>query len=375
MSQPHPEESVFVSEFWEDAQFNLDDIENLLVQYDKDPDKTDIVKQLIDRLHSLSSIFRFGSHNIPAKLCETITAVLDRIQKNKIAATEMLLDTIISSIEHLSLFAEKIFTNQFVDEGLINTQRRALEPLTSCHRSRVDQAAADALTAISTVYSKENDSAPRRQMPSKHPIMDITKTKDRDGDLAYFRELIERLEGFYKDWSGRSEFILHLYMAMAMANEANANIDENQLRAAVFMHDFGMAFVPGDLLRRPDKISKDEKSLLHDHTLVGAEMLYRIGGWEEAATIVLQHHERDDAQGYPEGLTSRGICDGAKILSIADTVYAMSHKQSYRSHARPILRVISEINNKGGIQFDRQWVSVFNKVLRSSAGKKLIMPD
>ncbi|WP_394392914.1 HD-GYP domain-containing protein [Shewanella woodyi] len=87
----------------------------------------------------------------------------------------------------------------------------------------------------------------------------------------------------------------------------------------------------------------------------------------EAAQIVLQHHEQVDGAGYPNHLTGDKICDGAKIIAIADTFDARSHERAHHTLLkRPLVRTMNEINNFSGTQFDPYWVEIFNQVVGES---------
>jgi HD-GYP domain-containing protein (c-di-GMP phosphodiesterase class II) len=132
-----------------------------------------------------------------------------------------------------------------------------------------------------------------------------------------------------------------------------------------------MVFVAGDQLDKPARLVAAENKALHEHPFVAAELMQRLGGWDEAVRIVMQHHERQDGSGYPERISGDGICGGAQMLAIADTVYAITHKQAYRNTSRPVLHAVAEINSCADTQFSRHWVDVFNKVIRKTGGSLL----
>jgi HD-GYP domain-containing protein (c-di-GMP phosphodiesterase class II) len=97
------------------------------------------------------------------------------------------------------------------------------------------------------------------------------------------------------------------------------------------------------------------------------DILHKMGGWEEAAEIVLQHHEHCNGGGYPKGLEENEICAGAKILAIADTFDACRYARAYRTELkRPLIRAILEINRQADVQFSRQWVDTFNLVAKNN---------
>jgi len=79
------------------------------------------------------------------------------------------------------------------------------------------------------------------------------------------------------------------------------------------------------------------------------------------AEVVLQHHERLDGSGYPQGLSSRDILMKAKILAVADVVEAMASFRPYRP-ARGIDEALEEISRNKGILYDAEVVDVCLKL-------------
>ncbi len=96
------------------------------------------------------------------------------------------------------------------------------------------------------------------------------------------------------------------------------------LRLAALIHDIGKIAVPAEILAKPGRLSEVEFNLIRQHARAGYEILAAIDFDAPVAEIVLQHHERLDGSGYPEGLAGAQILFEARILAVADTVEAMS---------------------------------------------------
>jgi two-component system, cell cycle response regulator len=92
-------------------------------------------------------------------------------------------------------------------------------------------------------------------------------------------------------------------------------------------------------------------------------MLSRIRVWEKAAPIVLQHHERADGTGYPDGLVDHDICLGARILAVCDAWDAMRNDDENRA-AIPPQQALAEMEAHVGAQFDADVVSTFRALDR-----------
>ncbi|MCI0507812.1 MAG: HD domain-containing protein, partial [Gammaproteobacteria bacterium] len=186
-------------------------------------------------------------------------------------------------------------------------------------------------------------------------------------DLKFFAQIIENAEQRSPFWGGRSQRILNI--ALDMNNEAGIKVDSAQLEAAVYLHDFGMAFLPLHILHKGDRLSENEYRSVQLHTRMGAALLGDNPYWQKAAEIIIQHHERQDGRGYPNQLTGEQICEGAKILAIADSFEAMTNQRANRTTRIPLSQALKEINQNAGSQFSPFWVDVFINVIRKKTRK------
>jgi putative nucleotidyltransferase with HDIG domain len=104
----------------------------------------------------------------------------------------------------------------------------------------------------------------------------------------------------------------------------------NGIRVAGLLHDVGKMVVPAEILSKPGKISEHEFSIIKTHPIVGYEILKKVEFPWPVTDAILQHHERLDGSGYPNGLSGDQITLEAKILGAADVVEAMSSHRPYR---------------------------------------------
>ena len=102
------------------------------------------------------------------------------------------------------------------------------------------------------------------------------------------------------------------------------------IHVAGLLHDVGKVAVPSEILSKPGKINQYEFSIIKNHCQVGYDILQRIDFPWPVTRAVLQHHERLDGSGYPEGLSGEDIVLEARILGVADVVEAMSSHRPYR---------------------------------------------
>jgi len=123
------------------------------------------------------------------------------------------------------------------------------------------------------------------------------------------------------------------------------------LRIAGLLHDIGKISIPAEILAKPGRLSDGEMILIRSHAQVGYDILAHIDfPWPVARTI-LEHHERMDGSGYPNGLLKEAILMEARILAVADVVEAMVSHRPYRpTRGREI--ALDEIRKEKGTLYD-----------------------
>lgn len=104
----------------------------------------------------------------------------------------------------------------------------------------------------------------------------------------------------------------------------------DSIYTAARVHDIGKVFIPADILTRPGRISDIEFMLIQTHSKNGYEILKLLDFYQPIAEIVLQHHERLNGTGYPQGLKGEEIMIEARILAVADVMEAMHSHRPYR---------------------------------------------
>ena len=123
------------------------------------------------------------------------------------------------------------------------------------------------------------------------------------------------------------------------------------LRVAGQLHDVGKIAVPAEILAKPGKLSAIELRLIREHPQAGYDVLAGVELPWPVAQVALQHHERMDGSGYPQGLKGEAILLEARIMAVADVVEAMSSHRPYRP-GLGIGKALAEIERGRGTAYD-----------------------
>jgi PAS domain S-box-containing protein len=165
----------------------------------------------------------------------------------------------------------------------------------------------------------------------------------------------------------------HRVADLARAIAAEMNLAGEQIEGihmAGTIHDIGKISVPAEILTKPGKLTEIEYGLVKTHPLAGHDILKDIDFPWPVADAVLQHHERIDGSGYPEGLKGEAILPEARILAVADVVEAIASHRPYRP-SLGIEAAIEEIYKNRLILYDSNVVDACIKLFREK-GYKLI---
>ncbi|THB78033.1 MAG: response regulator [Desulfobacteraceae bacterium] len=126
------------------------------------------------------------------------------------------------------------------------------------------------------------------------------------------------------------------------------------------MHDIGKIGIPDKILLKPGKLNHVEFETIKTHTLIGARLLSQSKSkiLEMARQIALNHHEKYDGTGYPNGLQGESIPLEGRICAIADTFDALTSKRPYKN-PYPFDVTYDILKKERGRQFDPRILDMF----------------
>jgi len=163
--------------------------------------------------------------------------------------------------------------------------------------------------------------------------------------------------------AGHQRRVTELSVAIAEVLDLDETRIEG-LRVAGLMHDIGKLAIPAELLSKPSRLTETEYDLIRGHPETARSILGTVEFPWPISEIVIQHHERLDGSGYPNGLKGDGILLEARILAVADVVEAMSSHRPYRP-ALGIEEALAEIRNGAGERYDASVVEACVELFES----------
>jgi putative two-component system response regulator len=153
-------------------------------------------------------------------------------------------------------------------------------------------------------------------------------------------------------------------LAVVLGREMGLSEDEVYgLRMASVIHDLGKITVPAGILAKPGKLSELEYALIKNQVRTGYDILKQMEFPWPLAEIILQHHERLDGSGYPQGLKNGQIMLQARILAVADVFETIASHRPYRP-SLGLQRAMDELDNSKGIHFDPDVVDTFLRLVK-----------
>lgn len=208
----------------------------------------------------------------------------------------------------------------------------------------------------------------------------IERHKDLQERVRYLDALRDNLEGIIEAIGIAIEERHNPYafehqnrvadMARSIAQEMG--FSEERVRGvqlAGILHDVGEIRIPEAVLCKPDALTDDELITIKEHPQLGYDILKQVTLPWPVAQAILQHHERLDGSGYPNGLKGNDILPEARIIAVADTIDALAFQQR-PSHPRlGIPTALLEIEKNKGTLFDEAVVDAAIKLFRDKEFK------
>lgn len=167
--------------------------------------------------------------------------------------------------------------------------------------------------------------------------------------------------------SGHSERVAEYATEIAKFINLSKEDQLNIYRASI-LHDVGKIGIPDAILNKPNALNEEEWAIMKSHPERGEAICSKLNFAQEILPIIRYHHEHYDGKGYPDALSGEKIPFLARLVSIADTVDAITSSRPYRA-AGTFEKACAELQKGSGTQFDPALVEAFVNLYNKNSAK------
>ncbi len=226
----------------------------------------------------------------------------------------------------------------------------------------------DNLIAIEQAEHAKSEKAPATYQPTNFVPPSVPPGVEDKEELV--PEVVEMVKALASTLYSKSEYNKVHHLETARLSELLAKVmglsqgQVEQIRVAGLLHDVGTLSIPQDLMQKDGIYTQEEKEIIKQHPILGAQLLRPIRALRDVCEILEHHHERWDGTGYPNGMSGEEIPLAARIIHIVESYHAMISDRPYRP-AMSTERAIQALREGAGSQFDPFLVDIFIAVLNS----------
>jgi len=120
-----------------------------------------------------------------------------------------------------------------------------------------------------------------------------------------------------------------------------------ELGISALLHEIGMLKLPSNIYLSQRKLTPQEQKAIISHPILGYSMLKSFNFPLAVCLAALEHHERENATGYPRNLTSEKISLYAKIIAVACSYEALSSKRPHKEAKDGYTGMLELLKNEG----------------------------
>jgi putative two-component system response regulator len=145
-----------------------------------------------------------------------------------------------------------------------------------------------------------------------------------------------------------------------------------QMGVAAILHDVGKIHVPDHILKKPGKLTDEERAIMEQHTVIGERILSKTRFFDEARRIARSHHENWDGSGYPDATVGDATPLSARIVHVVDVFDALISPRVYKPAWR-FDDAADWIRDHAGQWFDPAVVAAMCGLVRSGDLKRSML--
>jgi len=332
----------------------LQDIEGIINGIEDDGFSIVKLDKLFRSLHSMKGNCSVCFIDPLVAVLHSLEEIVDGMRSGQIAYHCDLGSVINVVLEQVGGLLQQLYSKQSADRLMLDKLQFGLDTL---YASESEQNRASLARYLLDEISVEFSNAPL-SVKNASLLVKMKYTDVQHKDIEQFRQFSHKLNPLLGYTEKRSERILKLCQLINL--ECPTAVNQAQLSAAAYMHNMGMAVV---LQHRLDEAAKRQAE--RNHPKVGAKLLNKHLGWDDAVAMVKSYKERFDGTGFPDALKGAFIPQGALILSIAILFIDGVWGKSGGDYRKSAMHAIQQVNVESGKGFPPHLVASFNVAIRN----------
>jgi HD-GYP domain-containing protein (c-di-GMP phosphodiesterase class II) len=330
-----------------------------LIELELTPKDNELQRALFRSVHTIKGDLGLVSFTPMINVLQHLEDLLDLLRKGEIDYTSNMSDLVLLLMDKVKVFVESCvkYGQAEYDGELNDAVIDIISEIDGANQPRHEGLLAKAVNLIEPSRQLYQEDVPSQNVVNlARTGIPKNLTPEQQVDLLFFRELMKPIEKRAGYAEGRGDRIAKLAFYINALSEKP--IDTSQLAVACYVHDFGISFMPAEVVNKETELTSLEQNLLRSHVYKSARLLENLSIWDEARKMVMQHHEFMDGTGYPMGLKNDEICDGAKLLGILDKYDGLINatEDTKQSKKGAVITINREFKGK----LSGHWLRLFN---------------
>ncbi|MGB3725290.1 MAG: HD domain-containing phosphohydrolase [Glaciecola sp.] len=333
--------------------------EQTLVELELRPQDKELQRALFRSVHTIKGDLGLVGFTPMVEVLQYMEDILDMLRKGEMAYSSLLSDLVLKLMDKVNRFVDNCIkhTKAEYDKQAIDATIAVIKKFTPSNSKQHDTLFTQAIQAINGGSITEAPTQAKIVIPKTGIPQNISE--DQQHDLLFFRELMRPIEKRCGYPEGRGDKIASL--ALYINSLHPTPLPEVQLAVACYVHDFGLAFMPENVVNKPAALTDLEANLLRSHVYKSTRLIEHLTQWNEAHKMIMHHHENIDGSGYPLGITGDKISEGAKLLGILDRYVTLTTKAQKNGEVMNEVEAVIAINKNYKGQLSGGWLRLFNK--------------
>lgn len=225
----------------------------------------------------------------------------------------------------------------------------------------------NAVKSVQTFFSKVNTQGKLNHEEISSALDPLIQNFQVERDVVSMLLLLTNKDNYTYQHSVQVGMLSYYLAVWLNYSETEAAI----IGKAGFLHDIGKCRISDDILNKPGKLTSEEYEEVKRHAEYGHQIIIASFNDPYLAVGALQHHERVDGSGYPQGLKGDEIHPVAKIIAVVDVYSAMISSRVYQEE-QDLLTVLLELYRLSFNELDPRITHTFIKhMIPNFIGKRV----